>query len=96
MKKPPPDIATLLASEAERFEHEKDKPHRGPYYYGRPRKPSGEVGMVYSIRIPVKRLEELRLLAVSKGEQPTGLMRKWILERLDREATKRPRRATRS
>jgi len=82
------DIADILAAEAERFEREKDKPSKGPI--GRPRKPEGEVGMVYSIRIPVERLEELRLLAVSKGEQPTGLMRKWILERLDREAKKGP------
>ena len=88
--KSPSDVAALLESEALRFEREKDKPHRGPYF-GRPKKPDGEVGRVYSIRIPVKRLQELRRLAASKGEQPTRLMRTWILERLDRE-TGKPRK----
>jgi hypothetical protein len=92
-------IASILAEEAERFEREKDLPPKGPL--GRPRMTDVERGQVYSIRIPVGKLEELRQLASSKGEQPTALMRKWILERLDREAkkgpvTKRRRSATRS
>lgn len=40
---------------------------------------------VYSVRIPVDRLEDLRQLAVARNEAPTALMRRWVLERLDAE-----------
>ncbi|HWL37458.1 MAG TPA: hypothetical protein VNQ77_14835 [Frankiaceae bacterium] len=40
---------------------------------------------VYSIRIPVDRLEDLRALAAARGEAPTALMREWVLERLAAE-----------
>lgn len=40
---------------------------------------------VYSIRVPVDRLEDLRQLAAARGEAPTALMRQWVLERLDAE-----------
>ncbi|MEX2375073.1 MAG: hypothetical protein WD942_05735 [Dehalococcoidia bacterium] len=86
-----PKIAEILAAESERFEREKDLPPKGPAY-GRPRKPAGEVGRIFSLRIPLERLVDLHRLAESKGEQPTVLMRRWILERLDRE-TRRPRRS---
>ena len=44
-----------------------------------PRRPS----QVYSIRIPVERVEQLRTLAASQGTAPTQLIRQWVIERLD-------------
>jgi len=32
---------------------------------------------VYSIRLPVDRIEELRLLAAESDERPTSLIRRW-------------------
>ena len=54
--------------------------------YGRlaaPENPS----QVYSVRIPTQRLEELRLVAARQRVAPSALMRKWVLERLDKERT---------
>jgi hypothetical protein len=46
-----------------------------------PRNPS----QVYSIRIPVERLEQLRRIAERSGLAPSVLMRRWVIERLDRD-----------
>lgn len=86
MKSRRKSIEKILEEEAELFEKHKDDPNPRPW--GRPKKPEGEVGQVYSLRIPVQRLAELRRVADAYGEQPTGLMRQWILERLDRELRK--------
>ncbi len=52
-----------------------------------PRRPS----QVYSIRIPVERIEQLRLTAVERGTTPTALIREWVIERLDeRHEPQRP------
>lgn len=40
---------------------------------------------VYSIRVPVDRLEQVRVLAKGRGVKPTIMLRGWILERLDIE-----------
>lgn len=56
--------------------------------YGRlapPKDPS----QVYSVRIPVSRIEELRRVASGKGLAPSTLLREWVLERLDLEAPSR-------
>jgi hypothetical protein len=57
--------------------------------YFRPAPPEG-ASQVYSIRIPVERIEELRQLAIGRGVAPTVLVRRWVLERLDAESTVRP------
>ena len=44
-----------------------------------PRQPS----QVYSLRIPVEKLDFLRRVAAEHNELPTALMRRWVLERLD-------------
>jgi hypothetical protein len=44
---------------------------------------------VYSLRLPVDRIEEVRRLAVSQSLAPTALLRRWILERLDVELERR-------
>jgi len=36
--------------------------------------------------IPVTKLEELRRVAEKRGVEPSALMRRWVLERLDQEA----------
>ena len=38
---------------------------------------------VYSVRIPVERIEELRQLAAERDVQPTALIRTWVLAQLD-------------
>lgn len=52
----------------------------------RPRQPS----QVYTVRVPVDRLEALRELAGDRGENPSSLMREWVLERLDAEVAGHP------
>lgn len=44
-----------------------------------------EPAQVYSLRIPVDHLEDLRQLAAARNVAPTALMRRWILDRLDVE-----------
>ena len=51
-----------------------------------PRAPS----QVYSLRIPVDKLELLRQLASEHNELPSALMRRWILERLETAAPDEP------
>lgn len=48
---------------------------------------SSEASQVYSVRIPVDRLEQLRQLADQRGVRPTALLREFVLDRLDRETT---------
>lgn len=45
---------------------------------------------VYTVRMPTDRLEELRAVADELGEQPSALMRRWVLERLDAERDEQP------
>ena len=77
------NIADLLAEEAEQAEeHREDELTPG---YRRAR-PAREPAQVYSMRIPVERLEQLRSLAAERHMTPSGLMRAWVLDRLDVEA----------
>lgn len=49
----------------------------------RHREPAKNPTAVYSVRIPVDRIEELRQLAADRGVQPTALIRAWVLAQLD-------------
>jgi hypothetical protein len=49
----------------------------------RHREPAKSPAAVYSVRIPVDRIEELRRLAADRGVQPTALIRTWVLAQLD-------------
>lgn len=40
---------------------------------------------VYSIRVPVERLEQVRCLASERGVPPTVMLRQWVLTQLDAE-----------
>ena len=75
------DLETILQREAEIAESE---PEEEEYSFARPR-PAREPSQVYSIRIPVKHLDELRELATSRGVAVSALLREWILERLHLE-----------
>ncbi|HEX5495347.1 MAG TPA: hypothetical protein VFX70_12315 [Mycobacteriales bacterium] len=59
----------------------------------RHRRPARDPSQVYSLRIPVRRLEELRSLAEEQDVEPSVLMRRWVLERLDEEDAARGERA---
>lgn len=73
------EMATALeAAEAEEDREALDEVYVRP---GVPHRPS----QVYSVRIPVERIEELRRVARREGVGPTTLMRKWVVERLDVE-----------
>jgi len=76
------DISRMLEKEAERFEKEKNK--GGSRRYFTPPL-AAEPSQVYSVRIPVGRIEELRALAAREGKQPSAMIRAWILQRLDTE-----------
>jgi hypothetical protein len=77
------EIAGLLAAEADEAERHADEEDHGPSYRRKhaPRDPA----QVYSLRIPVAQIEELRQLAADKGVTPSALMREWVLERLAAE-----------
>lgn len=49
----------------------------------RHREPAKSAAAVYSVRIPVDRIEELRQLAADRGVQPTALIRAGVLAQLD-------------
>jgi hypothetical protein len=49
----------------------------------RHREPAKSSTAVYSVRIPVERIEELRQLAADCGVQPTVLIHAWVLAQLD-------------
>lgn len=48
-----------------------------------------QASQVYSVRMPVDRLEQLRSIAAEEGTPPTQLLRDWVIERLDQEQVKR-------
>jgi hypothetical protein len=77
------NIAEVLAEEAEHAEQHRDDDLAPGYRRARaPREPA----QVYSLRIPVDRLEQLRELAAERHMTPSALMRAWVLDRLDAEA----------
>lgn len=45
-----------------------------------------EPSQVYSLRVPLDRLQELRERAEQQHVAPSVLMRRWVLDRLDEEA----------
>ncbi len=49
----------------------------------RHQEPAKNPAAVYSVRIPVDRIEELRRLAEDRGVPPTALIRTWVLAQLD-------------
>jgi hypothetical protein len=72
------NIQDILAEVAERAEETRDQATK---MYRSKQAPS-DPSQVYSIRIPVSRLESIRSLAAKNGMPPTSMLRSWILERL--------------
>lgn len=82
-------IGEVLAREASEAEARADAEERGdvaPTPGQRGRKRASDPSQVYSVRIPVSRLRELRRIAEQLDVQPTVLIRQWVLERLDQLA----------
>jgi hypothetical protein len=77
------DIGSLLAEEAEAAEEHRDD----DVPLVRSRRPAKEPTQVYSLRVPVEKLEELRRLAEERHLTPSALMRSWIIERLEQESS---------
>jgi hypothetical protein len=46
---------------------------------------AGEPAQVYSVRVPVDLIEQLRAFAANRGVRPTTLIRQWVIERLEVE-----------
>jgi len=76
-------LAQLLADEAEASEA---MPSIDPSEYVRSTHTAKDPAQVFSLRMPVDRLEEIRRLAERSHVSPSALMRRWVLERLDRQA----------
>jgi hypothetical protein len=77
------DIGKLLAEEAEAAEEHRDD----DVPLVRSRRRAKEPAQVYSLRIPVEKLAELRRLAEERHLTPSALMRSWVLERLEQESS---------
>lgn len=76
----------MLLEEAERIDREeiaaKDEDAEGRWIFVRPRR-AKEPSQIYSLRLPVSVVEQIRVVAASRGEAPTALLRDWVLEHLD-------------
>lgn len=59
--------------------------------YVRNRRVPKDPSQVYSLRLPVDRLAELRQIADRSAVAPSALMRRWVLEKLDDIAEGRSR-----
>jgi hypothetical protein len=81
------ELATILREEAELAEKEVDS---DTDVWVPTRRRAKDPSMVYSVRIPVARVEELRRVAAGAGMDPSAMVRQWVLERLDAEAAGRP------
>lgn len=77
------DLEALLAETAAAVEAEDSTPPEG-YQFVRRSAPR-EAGQVYSVRIPVEKLRQVRQVAELDGLQPSVMMREWVLERLEKE-----------
>ena len=73
------ELADRIAAAVEDVEATSD----GELDWTRHQEPAKNPTAVYSVRIPVDRIEELRRLAVDRGVPPTALIRTWVLAQLD-------------
>jgi hypothetical protein len=86
MKESIRDMLAREAAEAKAVADAEVRGERRPAAPGqRARRQPGEASQVYSVRIPVDRLAQLRQLADERGVAPTALLRQFVLERLDQE-----------
>lgn len=86
-------VHETIREEAKRQDALEEKGVLDELPFTRIRRYAKEPSQVYAIRIPVSRLRVIRWLADRRKEQPTALLREWVLERLDEELAKaEPRR----
>lgn len=78
------ELVDSILKEVDRVEDE-DALEDETQEYRRPRPPK-EPSQVYSVRIPVDRLEQLRRVAEQRRMAPSALLREWVVDRLDAEA----------
>lgn len=78
-------VHETFREEAERHDALEEKGQLDELPFTRLRRYAKEPSQVYAIRIPVSRLRAIRWLADHRKEQPTALLREWVLERLDEE-----------
>lgn len=79
-------ILAREAREAKAIAEAEDRGERVPAPGQRGRRQTPDPSQVYSVRIPVERLEQLRALAIERGIAPTALLRQFVLGRLDIES----------
>jgi hypothetical protein len=80
------DFTRELLEEVERIDREEiatpDEDAEGRWIFVRPRR-AKDPSQIYSLRLPVTVVEQIRVVAASKGEAPTALLRDWVIEPLD-------------
>lgn len=81
------DMLAAEAVEAEAIAEAEERGERKAMPGQRARHEAKDPSQVYSVRVPVDRIDQLRELALERGVPPTALMRQWVVERLDAEAT---------
>jgi phage terminase small subunit len=74
------------AAEARAVAEAEGRGERAPARGQRARRNADGASQVYSVRIPVDRIAQLRRLAETRGVAPTALLRQFVLERLDIES----------
>ncbi len=74
------EIRKMLAHEAAQAEERRDEAP-GTMFRARTAAPSN----VYTLRMPADRIAELQAVATERHEQPSALVRRWVLERLTSE-----------
>ncbi len=85
-KKSVREMLLAEAAEAEAVAEMEDGGEAPAQPVQRARRQAADPSQVYSVRIPVDRLEQLRRLADTRGVAPTALVRQFVLEALDRES----------
>jgi hypothetical protein len=86
-------MAEILAREAEEAEARAEAEERAevaPKPGQRARRQAADATQVYSVRIPVDHLEDLRQLAGQLDIPPSVLLRRWVIERLGQELRGEP------
>lgn len=79
------DLDEVLAAEAAEIEEMRERGDGLDRPLYRSKNPPRQPAQVYTLRMPIDRLEQLRQVADEQRESPSTLMRRWVLERLDQE-----------
>ena len=80
------EVLAREALEAELVAEAEDGGAASPQPGQRARRRPVDPSQVYSVRIPIDRIEQLRRLAQERGFAPTALLRQFVIERLDVES----------